>query len=85
MISKTMLRKRLSVAIDKQLTPSEFTFFFACFCEHDNRHDLRTAKELSHEDAAAFSRYAGYDLLFPIPLPLIGQISKTHRANMNIR
>ena len=32
MISKTVLRQRLSVAIDKQLTPSEFASFFACFC-----------------------------------------------------
>ena len=85
MISKTVLRQRLSVAIDKQLTPSEFTSFFACFCEHDNRHDLRTAKELSIEDVAAFSRYAGYDLQFPIPIPLIGQISKTPCVIINSR
>ena len=85
MISKTVLRQRLGVAIDKQLTPAEFTSFFACFCEHDNRYDLRTAKELSNEDVAAFSRYAGYDLQFPIPIPLFGQISKTPRANINIR
>ena len=84
MISKTVLRQRLGVAIAKRLTPAEFSSFFACFCEHDNRHDLRTAKELSSEDAMAFSRYAGYDLLFPIPIPLIGQISKTPGANINI-
>ena len=70
MIAKALLRKRLSVAIGKNLTPAEFTSFFACFCKHDHRPDLRTAKELSYEDVEAFNRYFGYNLKFPIPLPL---------------
>ncbi len=70
MITKALLRKRLSLAIGKQLTPAEFTAFFACFCAHDKRTELRTTKELSFQDVTAFSNYCGYDLHFPIPTPL---------------
>ena len=71
MIAKALLRKRLGIAIDKQLTPSDFTWFFSAFCEKWNRPDLRTVKELSYDDVCAFSRYCGYDLNFPIPMPIL--------------
>ena len=71
MISKALLRKRLGVALGKPITPSDFSWFFACFCEKTGRKELRTAKELTYEDADLFGRYCGYDLHFPIPLPLL--------------
>ena len=74
MISKSLLRKRLGVAIGQAIKPCDFTWFFGCFCEKTGRTDLRTAKELSYEDVAAFSKYAGYDLHYPIPLPILVQI-----------
>lgn len=70
MTSKALLRKRLGSAIGKNLTPAEFTAFFACFCSHDIRPELRTVKALTYEDVEAFSRYCGYNLNFPIPLPM---------------
>lgn len=74
MITKALLRKRLSLAIGKQLAPSDFTWFFTAFCEKAKRPELRTAKQLDEESLHAFSEFAGYDLRFPIPLPLTTQI-----------
>ena len=74
MTSKALLRKRLGTALGKPLKPCDFTWFFASFCEKAHRPELRTAKTLSYEDVTAFSIYAGYDLHFPIPLPLLAQI-----------
>ena len=74
MISKKILRKRLSVALGKQLKPADFTWFFGYFCEKSGCMRLRTAKELSYEDVRKFSQFCGYDLNFPIPLPLWVQI-----------
>ena len=74
MISKALLRKRLGVALGQPVKPCDFTWFFACFCEQALRPDLRTAKMLSYEEVTAFSDYAGYDLHYPIPLPLLRQI-----------
>jgi len=70
MISKQLLRKRLSVAIDKNLSQPEFSHFFVYFCEREKRDDLRTVKNLEEEDVMVFSWFCGYDLRFPIPLPL---------------
>ena len=70
MISKELLRKRLSVAIGKNIPKSTFTWFFGCFCEAVSQPQLKTVKALNMEETEAFSRYAGYDLKFPIPLPL---------------
>ena len=70
MISKSLLRKRLGVALSKTISPADFSWFFRCFCEKTGRHDLRTAKELSYDDVGLFSLYCGYDLHYPIPLPL---------------
>ena len=74
MISKALLRKRLGVALGQPVKPCDFTWFFARFCEVANRPDLRTVKTLSYEDVTAFSDYVGYDLHFPIPLPILVQI-----------
>lgn len=75
MISKSLLRKRLSLAIGKQLRPAEFSWFFARFCEAKDRDKrLRCAKALTHDEVTEFSQYCGYDLHFPIPLPLLVQI-----------
>ena len=73
-LTKQILRKRLSVAIDHNINTSDFSWFFARFCEATNRPDLRTVKQLSCEDITLFSKYCGYDLNFPIPLPLWAQI-----------
>jgi len=70
MISKRLLAKRLSTAVGRNLSPSEFSHFFVYFCEHDKRPDLRTTKNLSEKDVMVFSKFCGYDLRFPIPLPL---------------
>ena len=70
MISKQLLAKRLSVAIGKKLSQSEFAHFFAYFCEHEKRPDLRTVKNLDEKDVVVFNWFCGYDLRFPIPLPL---------------
>jgi hypothetical protein len=70
MISKRLLAKRLSTAIGKELSQPEFAHFFAYFCERKKRPDLRTLKNLEEEDVEIFSRFCGYDLRFPIPLPL---------------
>lgn len=70
MTSKQLLRKRLSVALGKQVSPADFSWFFSCFTNAVNRPDLRTAKQLTYEDVTLFSKYCGYDLHFPIPLPL---------------
>ena len=74
MISKALLRKRLSVALGKEVKPADFTWFFGCFCKKTQRPELRTVKELSYDDVTALSEYCGYDLHFPIPLPLLVQI-----------
>ena len=70
MTSKAILYKRLCVALSKTITKSDFTWFFGYFCEREHRDDLRHAKTLSEPDVLHFSRFCGYDLRFPIPLPL---------------
>jgi hypothetical protein len=75
MTSKALLRKRLGVAIGKPLSPKEFTWFFAYFCEKNPQHSeyLRSTQiDANTEDA--FSHFAGYDLRFPIPIPLLIQL-----------
>ena len=75
MITKALLRKRLGVALGQTVSPADFTWFFARFCEYRGLPpELRTAKQLDQETVNAFSQYAGYDLRFPIPLPLTPQI-----------
>ena len=74
MTAKALLRKRLSIALGTQVKPADFTWFFKTFCEKTNRPDLRTAKELSLEDVEAFSQFCGYELKYPIPLPIMVQI-----------
>ena len=75
MVPKQLLRKRLSLAIGKNISPADFTWFFACFCERRGYDKaLRRAKQLTHDEVAAFSEYCGYDLHFPIPLPLFAEI-----------
>ena len=70
MIPKQLLRKRLSLAIGKDISPKDFTWFFAYFCEKSQRPGLKNAKKLTHDEVQAFSEFSGYDLHFPIPLPL---------------
>ena len=72
MLTKQLLRKRLGVAIGKSISPKEFTWFFACFCEKRGCPSLRNVRKLTHDEVQAFSEYAGYDLHFPIPLPFLG-------------
>jgi hypothetical protein len=70
MISKKILCKRLSTALGQDIE-SKFTWFFGYFCERKNREDLRQVQQLEMDDVMAFSQFCGYDLRFPIPLPLI--------------
>lgn len=71
MISKQILRKRLGVAIGKSISPKEFSWFFGRYCEKVNLPDLKNAKQLTYEEVEGFSRYAGYDLKYPIPIPFL--------------
>ena len=74
MTSKAILRKRLSTAIGKELNSSEFTWFFGRFCEvYGMPKAVKTAKQIGEEVVMAFSEYAGYDLRFPIPLPMMAK------------
>ena len=70
MIPKQILRKRLSVAIGKDISPKDFTWFFDCFCKQSHRSGLKSARKLTNGEVQAFSAYSGYDLRYPIPLPL---------------
>ena len=71
MISKAILRKRLSTAIGQEIDRSHFSWFFGRFCDKYGLPDeVRQAQLLDDETVKAFSEYAGYDLRFPIPLPL---------------
>ena len=70
MISKQLLRKRLGVAAGKDISPKEFSWFFECFCaKYPQYQELKRVRNLETDVVEAFSRYAGYDLRFPIPLP----------------
>ena len=70
-ISKEILRKRLGVAIGRIVPKAEFTWFFGCFCTKTGQPEIvRKARELDLEHVRQFSEYCGYDLYFPIPLPL---------------
>ena len=73
MTPKKILCKRLSTAVGHDLT-LDFPWFFRYFCEKAHRDDLRTKKTLSEQDVIAFSQFCGYDLRFPIPLPLLAQV-----------
>ena len=75
MTTNQLLRKRLGVALGQTVAPAEFSWFFARWCEYSPQYaHLKTAKHLTAEQVMAFSRYAGYDLRFPIPLPLLEKI-----------
>ena len=72
MISKAILRKRLGVAIGKIVSPKEFSWFFDYFCEKTAQcKSLKRARNIDTNTLEAFSRFAGYDLQFPIPLPFL--------------
>ena len=72
MISKQLLRKRLSVAAGKDISPKELSWFFECFCrKYPQYQELKRVRNLEADVVEAFSRYAGYDLRFPIPLPFL--------------
>ena len=71
MISKQLLKKRLGLAIGKTISDKRFSDFFDCFCRKYNRPALKKRRKLTDEEADAFSRYCGYDLRFPIPLPFM--------------
>ena len=71
MISKALLRKRLSTAIGQKIDDKKFTMLFLRFCEvYGVSTKVKYAHQLDEETVKAFSEYAGYDLRFPIPLPL---------------
>lgn len=75
MTSKALLRKRLGVAISNTVSSADFTWFFGYFCQkHPEYPRMKTAKELTEEQVLLFSSFCGYDLRFPIPLPLTAQI-----------
>ena len=62
MISKSLLRKRLSLAIGKQLRPADFSWFFARFCEAKDRDKrLRCAKALTHDEVTEQVTLLGAD------------------------
>ena len=72
MITKSLLRTRLEVALGQKLPKSTFTWFFGYFCDmYGLPSNIRTAKQLDEATVIAFSECAGYDLRFPIPLPLM--------------
>ena len=71
MISKQVLRKRLGLAIGKIISPKEFSWFFGRYCEVAGLPALKNTKQLTYDEVEGFSRYAGYDLKYPIPLPLL--------------
>ena len=72
MTPKSILCKRLSTAVGRTIPPADFTWFFGRFCElYGLPKKVKTAKTLDEETVLAFSHYAGYDLRFPIPLPLL--------------
>ena len=74
MTSKALLLKRLEVALGQTIPKATFTWFFGYFCERTRqKRSVRTAKELPEEQVWAFSEFCGYDLRFPIPLPLLTQ------------
>ena len=70
MTPKSIVKKRLGVALGKAVSDKQFAEFFAYFCERTGRKDLRFVRQLSDSDLILFGRFAGYDLRFPIPLPL---------------
>ena len=71
MTSKALMKKRLGVALGKTVSGKQFSELFAYFCERTGREDLRFARQLNDDDLMLFSRFAGYDLRFPIPLPFL--------------
>lgn len=71
MMSKQLMRKRLSLAIGKNISPFEFSWFFGAFCDKCGKQELRQVRFLSYDDAMLFSRYCGYNLFFPIPIPFL--------------
>lgn len=71
MTTKVLIRQRLSTAIGKKLSQAEFSHFFVYFCEREHREDLKRCHALDETDLLQFSRFCGYDLRFPIPLPLL--------------
>ena len=74
MITKSLLRTRLEVALGQKIPKPTFTWFFGYFCDvYGLPSNIRTAKQLDEATVNAFSEYAGYDLRFPIPLPLTAQ------------
>ena len=74
MTSKSILCKRLSTAVGKTIPPADFTWFFGRFCElYGLPKKVKNAKTLDEETVLAFGNYAGYDLRFPIPLPILAK------------
>ena len=74
MTTKAILKKRLSTAIGKELSGFDFMWFFGRFCEvYGQPEQVRKAKQIDEETVMAFSEYAGYDLRFPIPLPMMAK------------
>ena len=90
MIKKSVLRRRLSIALHYDIPPSDFTSFFGEFCDRidyfsvvrNERKEivkkwkvapqqvLRKKKELTLDEAQAFSRFCGYDLTTSLPTAL---------------
>ena len=82
MISKQLLRRRLSIAIGKDVQYSDFTWFFGRFLVQAPKiarklktkirpvNEIKSAKTLNPAEINVFSEYCGYNLNFPIPLPL---------------
>ena len=71
MISKSVLHKRLNKAIGQEIDEKKFSMFFLRFCEvYGVSEKVKNAHQLDDDTVMAFSEYAGYDLRFPIPLPL---------------
>lgn len=89
MIKKSVLCKRLSTALDCDISLS-FTYFFGEFCDRlkyfsvrrnekgeiikkwkvSSPDVLRHKKELTLEEAQAFSYFCGYDLTTSVPTAL---------------
>ena len=75
MISKSVLRERLSKAVGCEIDETKFAWFFQRFCDvYDLPKEIRWAKTLDNETVKAFGEYAGYELRFNDPYPLTAKL-----------
>ena len=75
MISKAILRERLSKAIGQEIDETKFAWFFHRFCDVYNLpKEIIWAKNMDDETVKAFCEYAGYDLRSDNTFPLTAKL-----------